>query len=39
LLTYGWVVLSLATAIFCLIEANAGSDKKNADETLKPNAV
>jgi hypothetical protein len=39
LLTYGWLVLSLATAIFCLIEANAGSDKKNADKALKPSAV
>ncbi|MGC2661150.1 MAG: hypothetical protein WA324_24615 [Bryobacteraceae bacterium] len=25
LLTYGWVVLSLATAVFCLVEANASS--------------
>lgn len=28
LLTYGWVVLSLAMAVFCLVEANAGFDKK-----------
>ena len=39
LVTYGWVVLSLATAIFCLIEANASSGKKISPKARKPSFV
>jgi len=39
LLTYGWVVLSLATTIFCLIEANSGSDKGTRNKAMRVNAV
>jgi hypothetical protein len=39
LFTYGWVVLSLATSIFCLIEANARSKKKTAAKAQKPSSV
>jgi hypothetical protein len=37
LLTYGWVVLSLATSVFCLVEANAFS--RNAGGSARPRAA
>jgi len=39
LLTYGWVVLSLATAIFCLMEANAGSGKATRNTATRVSAA
>jgi hypothetical protein len=39
LLNYGWVVLSLATATFCLIEANAGSGQETRKAGIRAGAV
>ena len=38
LLTYGWVVLSLTTAVFCLVEANASSSKTARSPEMRGSA-
>jgi hypothetical protein len=38
LLLYAWLVMSLATAVFCLLEANAATAFQNGSKASNPNA-